>query len=302
MEELSFINWIRGRTELDPDMFPVGPGDDCAVMRVGAKLLLVTTDQCADRVHFVLSECGGDPAGYKVMARSLSDIAAMAGEPIAAVATVAVPRGMSDRGVQAIYQGMRRAGDAFGCPIVGGDVAAWDGDLLLTVTMLGRPVAEAPALRSTAVAGDAICVTGTLGGSLAGGKHLMFTPRLREARQLVLNNPIHAMIDISDGLATDLRHICRASGAGAELRAVAIPISPPAAEAADPLTAAMGDGEDYELLFTLPPKDADRLLTSQPLGIPVSRIGTIVEGDAITLVGRDGQSGPLEQTGFQHRA
>jgi len=297
MDEFDFIDWIRGQTETDPDRVAVGPGDDCAVLAGG---VLITTDQCADGVHFVLAECGGERAGYKVMARGLSDIAAMGGEPTAAVATVALPRGTGDEGARAIYHGLRRAGDAFGCPVVGGDVAAWDHPLLLTVTMLGRPAGEAPLLRSGARPGDAVCVTGALGGSLASGKHLEFTPRVREGIQLARDWPTHAMIDISDGLAADLGHLCRAGGVGAHLTAGAIPISPAAERAADPLAAAMGDGEDYELLFALPTPAAERLLASQPLGTPVSRIGTIVPGEAIELLDAAGGVTPVPPRGFRH--
>ena len=302
MEEFSFIDWIRRRTELDGLRFPIGPGDDCAAVRFGAEVVLITTDQCADGVHFILSECGGERAGYKVMARSLSDIAAMGARATAAVATVAVARGMPDGQIQAVYYGMRRAGDAFECPVVGGDVSAWDHPLLLTVTMLGEPVAGAPVRRNGAEVGDAVCVTGQLGGSLVSGKHLGFTPRLLAARRLVELCRPHAMIDISDGLGADLGHICRESGVGARLHAASIPVAPAAAEREDPLAAAIGDGEDYELLFTLPPTSADRLLAQQPLDVPVSRIGEIVDASHVQLVHADGRVEALASTGFRHRA
>jgi len=301
MEEFAFINWIRGHTPADPDRAPVGPGDDCAVVRFAGELLLVTTDQCADGVHFRLDECGCEAAGYKVMARSLSDIAAMAGEPVAAVATAALPKGLSESDAQAVYRGLRRAGDAFDCPVVGGDVAAWDHPLLLTVTMWGRPVGAGPILRSGANVGDAICVTGTLGGSLVSGKHLSFTPRIAEARALLEHHPPTAMIDISDGLAADLAHICRESHVGAELNAAAIPLSDAARAGADPLAAALGDGEDYELLFTLPPQAAADLVAAQPLGAPVSRIGGIRREQRMILSLPDGASTPLDAGGYQHR-
>jgi len=301
MDEFAFIDWIRRQTALEGDRIAVGPGDDCAVMRIGGELLLVTTDQCADGVHFVLDACGGEAAGYKVMARSLSDIAAMAGEPLAAVATVAATRGMAEAQLQAIYRGLRRAGDALGCPVIGGDVAAWDHPLLLTVTMLGKPAGEAPLLRSGAKVGDAVCVTGELGGSLESGRHLNFTPRIAEARELITQADVHAMIDISDGLAADLGHLCRAGGVGAELDAGAIPLSAAARQGHDPLSAALGDGEDYELLFTLTDDDARNLVTNQPLPVPVSRIGRITAADSMTLIGPDGKVVPIDQCGWRHR-
>ena len=235
------------------------------------------------------------------MARSLSDIAAMAGEPVAAVATVAATRGMDPAQMKAIYAGLRRAGDAFGCAVIGGDVAAWDHPLLLTVTMFGRPAGEAPVLRSGAQVGDAICVTGELGASLASGKHLRFTPRIAEARELISRAQLHAMIDISDGLAADLGHLCRESGIGAELDGGAIPLSSAARRSRDPLAAALGDGEDYELLFTLANEDAEPLVKNPPPGVAVSRIGRMTSGDSVTLIGLDGEARPIGEPGYRHR-
>lgn len=301
MDEFEFIDWIRRQKVLASDVVGVGPGDDCAVLRIDREQVLLTTDQCADGVHFVLSMAGAEAAGYKVMARNLSDIAAMAALPMAAVATVMLPRGMAEGDVQEIYRGLRRSADAFGCPIVGGDVASWDGRLLLTVTLLGRPAVGKPILRSGAKVGDAICVTGTLGGSLPSGKHLNFTPRIREAADLAGRVELHAMIDISDGLAADLGHICRESGVGAELVAKDVPLSPAAQEAEDPLEAALSDGEDYELLFTLPAEQAQALIKEQPVEAGISRIGKIVAGTGMKL--RSGRTTkPLEPRGYRHRA
>ena len=300
MDERDFINWIRRQPAIKAEQVAVGPGDDCAVLHVDRELMLVTTDQCADGVHFVLAQSGARAAGYKVMARNLSDIAAMAGLPMAAVATVMLPRGLAEADVQEIYLGLRQAADAFNCPLVGGDVGSWDGRLMLTVTMLGRPAVGKPVLRSGARVGDVVCVTGSLGGSIASGKHLSFTPRVREAAELVGRVEVHAMIDISDGLSTDLGHLCRESGVGAEIRAKALPLSPTASQAADPVAAALEDGEDYELLFALAAEHAKALVAEQPLGVPVTHIGRIVKGPGMTLrVGR--ASRPLEARGYLHR-
>jgi thiamine-monophosphate kinase len=301
MDEFEFIDWIRRQKAVQSELVSIGPGDDCAVLRIDREQVLVTTDQCADGVHFVLSQCGPEAAGYKVMARNLSDIAAMAGLPLAAVATVMLPRGMADKDVQDIYRGLRRSADAFDCPIVGGDVGSWDGRLVLTVTLLGRPAAGKPILRGGARVGDAICVTGALGGSLASGKHLSFTPRIREAAALAGRVELHAMIDISDGLAGDLWHICRESGVGAEVVAEALPLSPAAREAADPLEAALSDGEDYELLFTLAPEGAQELIKDRPLELGIACIGKIVAGTGMKL--RTGRTAaPLTPRGYRHSA
>jgi thiamine-monophosphate kinase len=301
MDEFEFIDWIARQETPASDAVAVGPGDDCAVLRIDREQVLVTTDQCADGVHFLLPQHGPEAAGYKVMARNLSDIAAMAGLPIAAVATVMLPRDMADSDVQQIYRGLRRCGDPFNCPIVGGDVGSWDGRLMLTVTLLGRPAVGKPVLRRGALVGDAICVTGTLGGSLPSGKHITFIPRIREAAELAGRVELHSMIDISDGLAQDLSHICRQSGVGAELTAKAIPLSPAAQESTDPVEAALTEGEDYELLFTLPPEQAELLVKEQPLEAGISRIGQIVQGPGMVLhVGRARRV--LEPEGYRHRA
>ena len=141
MRELDFIDWIRKQGSFDPGVIEVGPGDDCAVLKVGGERLLITTDQVLDGVHFSLVDHGPQGAGRKAAARALSDIAAMAGLPVAMVATVAAPKGLSDADAQAIYQGLRSGGDPFDCPLAGGDVAAWAGDqgrLQISVTVLGR--------------------------------------------------------------------------------------------------------------------------------------------------------------------
>lgn len=323
MKERDFIEWIRGQSAMDAAKVPVEPGDDCAVVAFGGELLLVTTDQVLDGVHFILAEHGPRAAGRKAMARNLSDIAAMAGLPTAAVAAVALPRDFRLGQAEAIYAGLREAGDPFDCPVVGGDVAAWDGPLAITVTVMGKPAGQGgPVLRSGAKAGDAVCVTGRLGGAWRGRRHLEFVPRIVEAARLAADYRVTAMIDISDGLATDLHHICRESGVAAEIVAAEIPIHPDALAGSDrsgALAAALGDGEDYELLFTLPPDQAERLcraqrspeamkrsLSPQPIGVEVARIGTITAkpagpGSLVTLVETDGTRRPIDPSGWEHR-
>ena len=308
MKERQFIDWIRSRTALDPETVPVGPGDDCAVMMIDGKRVLATTDQALDGVHFVLSEHGGSAAGRKAMARNLSDVAAMAAVPVAALATVALPRSARTSQAEDIYNGMREIADRFDCPIVGGDVGVWSGPLAISVTVFGRTAGNGkpvgPILRSGAVPGDAICVTGRLGGAWRSRRHLTFTPRIEEAITLARKYEIHAMIDISDGLAADLHHICEESRVGARVAAEEIPIHEDAKlagpETQDALSASLGDGEDYELLFALPPQDAHKLIQDQPLGVCVSRIGEILPGDRVSLVGFDGKDQDLLPEGWEH--
>jgi thiamine-monophosphate kinase len=222
--------------------------------------------------------------------------------PWAAVASVALPRGAGDDVAKGLYEGLRAMGDAFDCPLVGGDVGAWDGKLAVSVTVLAVPDGIEPVLRGGARAGDAICVTGRLGGAWRGRRHLNFTPRVREARSLARQYQPHAMIDLSDGLASDLRHLCEASGVGAVVQAAAVPVSDDVA-CADPrerLTRALCDGEDYELLLALPPDQARRLIADQPLGVPVSLIGECTAGGDLLMAGPDGRTEPLPGRGWEH--
>jgi len=303
MRESDFIEWIRSKSDFDPAGVVVGPGDDMALLRVGGGRLLVATDQVLDGVHFKLTRDGPTAAGRKALARNLSDVAAMAALPVAAVASVALPKGMERAAAEAIYRGLREIGDAFDCPLVGGDVAAWDGPLAISVAILARPGGIGPILRSGAGPGDAICVTGRLGGAWKGDRHLTFTPRVAEGRALAKSYSLHAMIDVSDGLAADLGHLCQASGAGAEVLAESVPIHPDLGEAgpAAGLAAALGDGEDHELLFALPAVKADRLIADQPLAAGVSRIGTITAGESMVLIFPDGRREPLSRQGWEHR-
>jgi thiamine-monophosphate kinase len=296
MDELALINWIRsqGGTER-PDIL-VGPGDDCAVLATGDQALLVTIDQVLDAVHVDIARAGGTVAGRKAMARNLSDIAAMGGVPFVAVASVTLPRSTGECLGRDIYTGLRNAADAFNCPIVGGDIAMWDHPLAISVTVLGKmPAGQDPILRSGAHAGDAICVTGALGRSWRSGHDLTFTPRLAEAAELITRTTPTAMIDLSDGLARDLRHVCTASGCGATLDAATIPIAPDA-----DLAGALGDGEDYELLFTVPAGAAADLAATGLAGTPVTIIGRMTEGSDLLLQTIDG-TGPLPDTGWEHQ-
>jgi len=303
LKELPFIDWIRSQSDFDPAAVPVGPGDDMAVVACGQQGLLVTIDQVLDGTHFVWADCGPRAAGRKAMARSLSDVAAMAAVPVAAVASVALPPGFARAQAEEIYRGLRAAGDAFGCPLVGGDVASWDGALAINVTVLARPAdGHSPVLRSGAQVGDAICVTGGFGGAWHTERHLSFTPRIAEANALADRCDVHAMIDVSDGLAVDLRRLCEASGVGAIIEADRIPIHTDATglRADDPLGAALGDGEDYELLFTLPPDQADAIVAEPICEVPIARIGLVQADLTVRIVGPDGRDEELAPNGWEH--
>lgn len=313
MREFEFIDWIRQQSRFDPLVVPLGPGDDMAAVTCGGEQVLVTVDQSLEGVHFILADHGCEAVGAKAMNRNLSDVAAMAALPVAAVAAVALPKGFARKDAEGIYLGLRAAGDTFGCPVVGGDVSSWNGKLVITVTVLARPAGLRTILRSGAKAGDAICVTGQLGGAWNSRRHLTFVPRIKESRQLASRYSLHSMIDLSDGLAGDLAHICHDSSVGAEVLAAAVPIHhdlqngkeeaqrdnhlPPARRR---LIAALSDGEDYELLFTLSDDQAQDLIRTQPLSITVTRIGTIIEGKDLVLVNEDAKREPLPSGAWQH--
>jgi thiamine-monophosphate kinase len=300
--EFDFIDWVRRKTPGDRRVL-VGPGDDTAVVSVSAERpLLITTDMLLEGSCFVLAEAGARRVGRKAMAVNLSDIAAMAGVPVAAVVSVGLPRQGGRALAEELYAGMREMADAFDTPIVGGDTNSWDGPLVISVTVHGQATERGPVLRKGAKVGDWILVTGPLGGSIL-GHHLDFTPRVREALALHEAAALHSMIDVSDGLARDLHHICEESKCGAVLRAAAIPISENARQMNDdrsPLEHALGDGEDFELVFTVAPEDGRRLLEQQPVGgIMLSHIGEIVaEGFWLEL---DGRRSPLPTFGYVHR-
>ena len=204
----------------------LGIGDDCAILDVGPRSnLLVTTDMLMDGRHFRLEADGPERVGHKALGVNLSDIAAMAGVPRAALVAVALPQAGASELARGLYDGMTVLAEQFGIDLVGGDTNAWDGPLVVCVTLIGEATSRGPVCRNGAKAGDAILVTGALGGSLHAGRHLRVEPRIAEALALHESAPLHAMIDISDGLASDLSHILVESGGlGAVLEETAIPI------------------------------------------------------------------------------
>jgi thiamine-monophosphate kinase len=299
--EFAFIDWIRSKTPGRSRLI-LGPGDDAAVLKfLDAADCLITTDMLMEGTCFRLAEAGPRLVGRKAMSVNLSDIAAMAGRPLAAVVCVALPRIGGRALAEELYLGLRETADQFDTAIAGGDTNTWDGPLVIAVTILGEATARGPVRRSGARVGDRLLVTGPLGGSIL-GKHLEFTPRVREALELHAAADVHAMIDISDGLAADVNHICVESRCGARIRAEAIPISQDAHQMHDgrsPLEHALGDGEDFELVAAVAPADAERLLQRQPVqGIQLVCIGECVE-EGLWLE-RDGHAQKLEPVGYVH--
>jgi thiamine-monophosphate kinase len=251
-----------------------GPGDDCAVLRGPDKnrLTLFKTDCLVEGVHFTP---GADPArvGWKALCRVISDIAAMGGEPHEALITLALPRTAPVARVQAVYAGIKKAARRFHCGIAGGETSSVpdDAPLMISVAMLGSVEKKFRTLRSTARPGDLLYVTGKLGGSLA-GKHLDFTPRLREARWLAEHAGPSAMMDLSDGLAKDLPRLAAASGCSFLLYPDKIPLTPGCT-----LSGALTDGEDYELLFAVPPRRSSTMPAKWTAAFPVLPLTCIGE-------------------------
>lgn len=311
--EFALIDWIRRQEpERAIDSWTrVGIGDDCAILGVGEGTgagcdLLITTDMLMDGRHFRLERDGPEAVGYKAMGVNLSDIAAMAGIPRAAVVAVALPRTAAVAIARGLHAGMRALADRFAVDLVGGDTNAWDGPLVVTVTVLGHATVRGAVRRSGAKPGDAILVSGPLGGSLASGRHLKPEPRIAEALAIHRAATIHAMIDLSDGLSSDLGHILEESGGlGAILDAVAIPIHPDAHEqthrdGVSALEHALDDGEDFELCLTVAPEDADRLLAEHPGPAKLYRIGEVTASPGMFLRHPDGHATPVEPRGFDH--
>jgi thiamine-monophosphate kinase len=300
--EFEYISWLRSRTPADPRVL-VGPGDDTAVLRPSSRPVLVTVDMLMDGTDFHIAKVGPKAAGRKAMAVNLSDIAAMAGIPTAAVVSVALPKGAGRLFGEELYAGLRGIADEFGVAVVGGDTNSWDAPLAISVTLFGEATDRGPVLRSGARPGDWLLATGPFGGSLL-GHHLTFAPRVREALALHEAADLHAMIDVSDGLAADVHHLIEESRCGAVLFADSIPLANAAIARSrttgkPPLDHALGDGEDFELILAVSPADGDRLLREQPVpGILLSKLGECI--DSGLWLDEAGQRRRLEPKGWVH--
>lgn len=249
----------------------VGPGDDCAVVAAPDKgrLLLLKTDCVVEGIHFLPNE-KPRKVGWKAMMRTLSDFAAMAGEPHYALITLIAPAEREARWVTQLYQGLQRAADRFGVVIVGGETSGTRGPTVISVGALGSVEKKRCLHRSGGKAGDILFVTGKLGGS-GHGRHLSFVPRIAEARWLTAQFRIHAMMDLSDGLGADLPRLAEASGLGFELDEAALP-----RHRGCSIAQALNDGEDYELLLALSPNDAaalEKKWRKKFPRLPLTRIG-----------------------------
>ncbi|WP_182868354.1 thiamine-phosphate kinase [Stieleria mannarensis] len=276
--EQSFLAYLKGRTRslLQVD---VGIGDDAAVIRSPAWPLVACTDQIIDGVDFAFDEHDLADVGYKAMAINLSDIAAMGAVATSALVTLTLPKQNATKVAGEVYEGIIEAAKQYDVAIAGGDLSTYDGPLAISITVLGHVAEGQPWLRSGALEGDVVLASGSFGGSIL-GRHLRPTPRLELAAAIGKLATVHAAIDVSDGLSLDLDRMCASSGYGVELDVDAIPVHPDAIKLSaktgrEPFQHAWSDGEDFELLLSVSPEDAERLLAAD-LPAPLTAIGKIV--------------------------
>jgi thiamine-monophosphate kinase len=326
--ERRLIEIIRRATRRAPAV-RVGIGDDCAVLEPAAgSLLLATTDLLIEDVHFRRRWATPADTGWKSLAVNVSDIASMGGRPRWALIALACPEAVTLEEAEAFYSGVQALAAEHEVAIVGGDTSASPRGWVINVTLLGETI-RAPLLRSTARPGDVIAVTGSLGRSAAGlalletnpapagvagetradvtAAHLRPRPRTREGQWLSEAGGVTSMIDVSDGLATDLGHLCEESGTGAQVDVGRVPVEPPVHAVAralgrDALAWATGGGEDYELLLTTAPDAFDRLAAGlvRATGTRLTAVGRMTQAAAgIQYLDRDGRAVSVG-TGFEH--
>jgi thiamine-monophosphate kinase len=331
--EFGLIDRLRetlGEAATHPDVL-VSIGDDAAAYRVSDdRAHVVTTDALVEGVHFDRAFTPLERLGFKAISVNVSDVCAMNARPLVATVALGLPAGMAVEDVESLYTGMRRACERYGCALVGGDVTAAR-SLLVSVTVVGQTRPEALTLRRTAQIGDIVCVTGDVGAAFAGLKLLLDArDRLRDdetfqpdfadfqyvlARQLAPTARLDAveafdragvrpsaMIDVSDGLASEVHHLARQSGVGFRLYEAALPLDNETRAVADrfeaeaPVLALFG-GEDYELLFTMPEADLVKL-PAQGLFTPIGRVTP--PGEGVLVQTAEGDEIALEAGGFDH--
>jgi thiamine-monophosphate kinase len=302
-------------------------GDDCAVLRPAAGMdVLLTTDTQEEGVHFRRDWASPEDIGWRCLAVNVSDIAAMGGSPLGAVVALSLPATLDVAFIEALYDGMQAVAQRYDCPVIGGNISQRADTLSVTITVAGQVPCDQSVYRSGAQVGDEIWVTGTLGSAKAGlevlshpqavaglptaavlSRYRRPQPRLHEAQFLRQHARLHSLLDISDGLSSDLRHVCEASGVGAELEAAVIPMTEDVKQIAlalqaEPLQFALHGGEDFELCLTAPPGSIGRLQAAftQQFHCPLVRVGTIQPGHAVQLRLPQGGLMPLPARGYDH--
>lgn len=301
MTEDQFYRSLFPRLQYDPAQVAVPPGDDCAAVRnSGTDLLLVAVDQLVGDRHYRTG--GGEPdppraAGRKLLARNLSDIAAMGGRPEYAVTAIASSPDQSMQWLDAFMNGMLELAEDFGVSIIGGDMARTPHDAVSSLTILGRVPEEEVLRRRGAQPGDGLYVTGSFGASLSTGHHLWFTPRCREGSWLAHQLLAHAMIDVSDGLLLDASRMADASRVSLQIDPDAVPLR----DAALPTERALCDGEDYELLFAVPVLHEEKLVSDWPFpDVSLSCIGRVIPRQHHSVTDAENRPFELLNPGYDH--
>jgi len=325
--EFEFIRSILGDCLCSHKKLIKGIGDDCAVIGpYEGKVLLITTDLLLEDVHFILGKGPPEHIGEKAVAVNLSDIAAMGGNALHLFVSLAIPKRMNVATIHSIYHGIKAMCRNYGVNILGGDTSASPDRLMINVAVIGDVFEKEVLYRSGARAGDGIYVTGTIGDSAAGLKlikgeisapeplastlkevHNRPVPFLEAGRMIARSQLASAMIDLSDGLLSDLWHICETSGVGARLSHSAMPLSDELGSLAeinnfDPYDFAISGGEDYRLLITVPQKNVELFQKMFEKAVPchIYYVGEIVENGGIEISRPDGTKEQLEVTGFDH--
>lgn len=310
--EFGLIDYIREQFDVPEGV--LGIGDDCAVLpQVSGYETLVSTDMLMDGVHFLMNDVDPYSLGWKSAAVNISDIAGMGGKPVASFLSFALPKNLSDDFLRQFMRGYKDLSDRFSCPLLGGDTTSSLDRLCISVTVMGSCPQGQSRKRAAAQAGDIICTTGPVGDSGAGlnvilsgcargaletelvRRHYRPMPRVEAGLALSAIPGVHAMMDISDGIGSDIRHILDESAKGAEIDTASLPLSSELREACtvhgwDPVHLALEGGEDYELLFTVSEK-------AYAAGLPVEchPIGRIVEGEGVKWLGSS-----EDYSGFHH--
>jgi thiamine-monophosphate kinase len=336
LQEFALIRSLQRRFGQDGSPIIQGIGDDAAVVPSHPhQWLVITTDLLAEHIHFDLRTASFESVGYRAAMANLSDLAAMGATPRYGLVSLAIPKGRTQRDVDQLYRGMRKACRPHGVRLIGGDTSASQKGLFLNVTLIGTTAPGHVLFRRGARIGEGIYVTGTLGDARAGlyllqeslrtatrqksrlfprshrnvliGRHLHPTARVREGRWLNRSRFASSAIDLSDGLSGDLRHVCAESNVGALVELDRVPISPSCRAYAeskhiDPVQLALAGGEDYELLFTVASKHQARMeRQARNFGFHIARIGTIRPRDhGIRAVFHDGSVRPLPNTSYEH--
>ncbi|QDT03278.1 Thiamine-monophosphate kinase [Rubripirellula lacrimiformis] len=299
--EQSFLAYLRGRCRSLPQV-SVGIGDDAAVIEPVVGQQIACVDQIIDGVDFLSDQHSLGDVGFKSMAINLSDVAAMGAVPTSALVTLALPKSNATRIAGEVYEGIFEAATQFKVAIAGGDLSTYDGPLAISVTLLGHVPAGGAWLRSGAGEGEAILVTGPVGGSIR-GRHMRPNPRVELAAKLRELVQVTAAIDISDGLSLDLDRLLAKSDVGCELKIDTIPIHDDAIELSKtsgrtPFQHAWSDGEDFELIVTMSQSDADKVLATD-VGATLTQIGTTTSRTGLWKL-ENGRHERLSPQGYVH--